>query len=120
MVEPTDMRVSRRSDLILGLSTVFVFGCVAIFASLEKALACSIVFGVFLSIIQTKWNKRRDRRFWIIIAILAIVHVIALSLIHIPELRFGLMSLSFALVDGFAMWWLINWIERRFPEGTDQ
>jgi hypothetical protein len=108
-------RVSRRSDLILGAATLAVFIVVAMLGSLEKALACSIVFGVFLSIIQTKWESQVDRRFWFIIIGLALVHVAALWLIHIPELQFGLVSLPFALVDAFAMWGLINWVERRFP-----
>lgn len=110
--------VSRRSDLVLGLSTVCSFFFFAFISSLESALAYSIVFGVFLSIIQTKWN-RSDPRFWIIITILAVVHIVILSAIRVPELRFGLMSLPFALIDGFAMWGLINWIERRFPNAND-
>lgn len=94
-----------------------MFICIAFVASLEKALAGSVVFGVFLSIIQTKWN-RRDRRFWIVIAVLAVIHIALLALIHIPKLQFGLIVLPFALVDGFAIWWLINWVERKFP-GTE-
>lgn len=107
--------VSRRSDLILGLATICVFGLVALVASLERALAFSVVFGVFFSIVQTRWKSQNNRRFWLIVAVLAIIHVVILSLIRIPELRFGLVVLPFALVDGFAMWWLINWIEKGFP-----
>lgn len=29
------------------------------------------------------------------------------------------MSLPFALADGFAIWGLLNWIERRFPIARD-
>lgn len=112
--------VSRRSDLVLGMSTIVIFIGISLFSSLEKALACAIIFGVFLSIVQTRLQRQNDRRFWAIIAILAIIHIIALWLIHIPELRFGLMSLPFALADGFAMWGLINWIERRFPRASDK
>jgi hypothetical protein len=113
--------VSRRSDLILGLATICVFGLVALVASLERALVFSVVFGVFFSIVQTRWKSQNGRRFWLIIAILATIHVVVLSLIRFPEPSFGLAVLPFALVDGFAMWWLINWIERRFPsENRDE
>jgi hypothetical protein len=107
--------VSRKSDLISAALIIFIFICVALISSLEKALAFSVTFGVFLAIIQTKWENRKNKRFWIILTILAIIHVVVLSLIHIPELRFGLICLPFALADGFAMWGLINWIERCFP-----
>jgi nicotinamide riboside transporter PnuC len=106
---------TRRSNLVLVASTALVFLIVSLVSSLEKALIFSTVFAVFLSIVQTKRDSRRDRRFWIMIAILAIIHLAILSLVQIPTLQFGLMVLPFALVDGFAMWGLINWIDRRFP-----
>lgn len=109
----------RRSDLIFGALTAIVFGVVALISSLDKALVFAVMFGVFSAIIQAKWDSRSDKRLWIIIAILAIVHIVVISLIRIPELRFGLVSLPFALVDGFAIWGLLNWIERRFPAVRD-
>src|SRR6185312_13835347 len=107
--------VTRKSDLILVASAALVFFAVSLISSLEKALAFSAVFVVFLSIVQTKGVSRRDRRFWIEIAILAAIHVTALSFIQIPPLRFGLMVLPFMLIDGFAIWGFISWIDRRFP-----
>ena len=106
---------TRKSDLIGVLTVIAVFFALVIFVSPAKALAGCVVAGTFLSIIQTKKKSQRDRRFWTIIAVLAVIHIVVLSLIHIPEPRFGLMSLPFALADGFAIWGLLNWIERRFP-----
>ncbi len=108
-------RVSRRSDIVLVASTASVFLLVVLVSALEKALVFSVAFAVFLSIVQTKRQSWSDRRFWVILSILALIHVVVIWVAHIPELRFGLISLPFALVDGFAMWGLINWIERRFP-----
>lgn len=109
----------RRPDLILGACTAAVFIGVAMVSSLEKALAFSVAFGVFSAVIQAKWKSRHDWRLWAIVGIFGIAHVAILSLIHIAEPRFGLASLPFAIVDGFAMLGLINWIERRFPLGPD-
>jgi hypothetical protein len=107
--------VSRRSDFVLGALTLSIFILVYCVSNAENALAYSVVCGVFLSLIQAKWNSRRDGRFWVIMAIFAFLHVVILSLVHIPQLKFGLMILPFALADGFAMWGFINWIDRRFP-----
>ena len=106
---------NRRADLILGTLTAAVFIGVAMYSTLEKALAFSVLFGVFSAIVQSKWESRHDIRFWLIISSFATAHIVLISLIHIPKVQFGLISLPFALVDGFAMWGLINWIERRFP-----
>jgi hypothetical protein len=112
---PEHYTVSRRSDLI-GISVVLLVFCTAYFVSgAETALALSIIIGVFVAIIQTKPERQRDRRFWLLIAIIALVHVAALCLIRIPKLRFGLISLPVALADGFLIWGVISWIERRFP-----
>jgi hypothetical protein len=118
MTEEKFNPVSRRSDLILAAATLAVFICVAFLSTLGRALIYSVVFSVFLSIIQTK-AKKSDWQFWIIIAVLAIIHIAVLSLIRITQLKFGLIVLPFALVDGFAMWGFINWIERRFAVSRD-
>lgn len=110
---------TRKNDFVLLLLGIISFVAFYFYFSAGEALAYSVTVGVFLSIIQTKPRKLRNRKFWTILAILAVGHIVVLSLIRIPEPRFGLMSLPFALADGFAIWWLINWIERRFPILTD-
>jgi hypothetical protein len=104
--------VTRRSDLILAISILPAFLAVSLVSGLEKALAFAVAFGVFLSIIQTR--KRRDPRFWAIMAILATIHVVVISLIHIPKLSAGIICLPFALVDGFGIWGFLNWVDRHF------
>ena len=54
-----------------------------------------------------------------LIAALAIIHVVALSFIRLPEPRFGLVVLPFALADGIVIWGLISWLERHFPDGAN-
>ncbi|KPF52365.1 hypothetical protein IP65_16515 [Novosphingobium sp. AAP1] len=106
-----DRKATRLGILLVAI----VFIAVAVISDLEKALAASVTFGVFMAIIQAKWESRNDWRFWAVIAIFAVIHIVAISVIRFPEVRAGLVSLPFALVDGFIMWGLINWIERRFP-----
>ena len=120
MSEPDYVPVSRKSDMILlalGIITFFVFFT---FLDAKRALACSVVSGIFVAIVQTKPRNRRDQTFWAVIAILAVIHVVLLAVIRIPEVRFGLMALPFALVDGFGMWWLVNRIERWWPAPSDR
>lgn len=110
---------SRRSDVILGAATLLVFVAVMLISNLEKALVFAVMFGVFSALAQSKWESRKNRLVWVILAVLAVIHIVVLSLVRIPELRFGLISLPFALVDGFAIYGLLNWIERRFPVVRD-
>jgi hypothetical protein len=108
----------RQVDNLLLITTAAVFFVVWPFGGMEKALASAVIFGVFSAIIQAKWGSRRDKRFWLVISVFAVVHIVALSLIQIPELRMGLISLPIALVDGFAMYRFINWIEKKFPNAN--
>ena len=112
-------RKHSRTDWIIAGAALIVFALIASVTYLEKGLAAATAFYVFAIIIQTKSETRKEslseRRFWVVVAVFAIIHVVAISIINFPELRAGLVSLPFALADGFIMWWLINWIERRFP-----
>lgn len=108
--------VSRRSDVILVLATAGVFLLVSLVSSLERALVFAVVFAVFLAIVQTRKPNRRGARFWAVLVALGILHAVVLSVIHLPEVGSGLVVLPFALADGLAIWALMNWIERRFPQ----
>jgi hypothetical protein len=105
--------VTRRSDLILAVSCLLVFGAVALISTLERALVFAVASGVFLAIIQTQPVARRDERFWRLIGALALVHVLILSFVPLREFQFGLIVLPFALVDGFAVWALVKWWEKQ-------
>jgi hypothetical protein len=113
-------KVSRRSDLVLVVLCLCVFIPVALVASLEKALAFSVAVGVFVSIIQTERKSWSDKRFWMILAVFGLMHIVVLSLIHIPPLQYGLECLPFALADGFAMWGIIKLIQRHFPRAPNR
>ena len=106
---------SKKSDLLGMVLVILLFFVLVIFLDPAKALASCVILGAFLAVIQTKPKAQRGVRFWSLISILAMAHVVGLSVIHIPEPRVGLISMPFALADGFAMWRLLNWIERRFP-----
>ena len=105
--------VTRRSDLILAGACSVVFCAVALFSTLERALLFAVASSVFLAVIQTQPVVHRDERFWWLISALALVHLLILSLVPLVEFPFGLVVLPFALVDGFAMWALVKWSEKR-------
>jgi hypothetical protein len=99
----------------MAILVLAVFSLVAWASNLEKGLAAGVTFGVFAAIVQTKWASRGDWRFWAIIALFATIHVLVIFIVRFPEARAGLVSLPVALVDGFIMWGLINWVEKHFP-----
>lgn len=104
--------VSRKSDIIAVAATALVFFAVSLISDIEKALAFAVVFGVFLSIVQTKKRARGNYWFWAALITLAVIHIVALTLIDIPGLSAGIVVLPVAIVDGFLMYGLLNWIER--------
>jgi hypothetical protein len=83
-----------------------------------KSFAVAVVIAVFYVIISRSWDKRGDLRFWLIIGLFATAHIAALFLITFPHLKSGLVVLPVALVDGLAMWGIMNWIEKRFPRSS--
>jgi choline-glycine betaine transporter len=106
--------------MALVVSTAVVFLAVAMVSYIEKAFAFALCFSVFMAIAQTKRDSWRDGRFWTLLLGIAALHFIAIALIRVPEIKFGLMGLPFALVDGFAIYGLLNWIERHFPVIKDE
>lgn len=112
-------RKRRQETLMMAGLILPTLAVVTWLSNAEKGLAASSMVGVFYTIIRTKSETRKEslseHRFWAVIAILAVIHIVAISVIKFPELEAGLVSLPFALVDGFIMWGLIDWIERRFP-----
>ena len=103
---------------------VAVFGVMAYLTTDETGLVASAMCFGFLTIIQTKAESRRaslsEPRFWAILAVFAVVHILALWYVRVPELKFGLMIAPFGFADFYAMWWLIEWVERRFPVRSPQ
>lgn len=107
------------ANWIVGLTVLAVFIVISILSSLEEAFASAMTFGVFAAVIQTKWSSRNDWRLWSVISVFLIAHVLALCLIHFPRPEIALAFVPVAMIDGFVMWGLINWIERRFPLSRD-
>jgi hypothetical protein len=115
VMRASSMAPTRRSDLALIVATAAVFLAVAMVSYIEKAFAFALCFSVFMAIAQTKRDSWKDARFWTLFLGIAALHFVAIALVRIPEIKFGLLGLPFALVDGFAIYGLLNWIERRFP-----
>ena len=103
--------------MMVPLTVIFI--AVAWISTLEKALAAAVTFGVFAAILQEKWSIRNDRRLWAILSFFVIIHIAFIALVKFPVPRAGLVSLPFALVDGFSMYGLINWIEKHHPRSGD-
>jgi hypothetical protein len=104
-----------RWDWLITACVLVVFILVTIVSTPENGLGVSVSFGVLATVVQTKWNSRRDPRMWALIGIVGAIQIPAIFLVHIPQLSVGLICLPFALVEGFAILGLLTWMERRFP-----
>lgn len=111
------MQISDKArDWLMVIPTGIVFFVLWPIVGQGKSFACAAIFYVFYAIISHRWDQRRDRRFWLVLLAFALVHVVALSLIRFPaEVRPGLISLPFALLDGFIMWAILDWIKQQYP-----
>lgn len=87
----------------------------------ERAFLTALSVGVFYVIISREWDRRRETRFWAFMSVFAVLHVAALSLAKLPHHAGPAISLAFPFMfaDGFAMWGILNWIEKRFSTPTD-
>jgi phosphoglycerol transferase MdoB-like AlkP superfamily enzyme len=82
----------------------------------EKAFAFALCLGVFYVLISREWSKRSSIRFWLIIAVFALVNVIGISLIKFPHYHGpSLIALPCVVADGFAMWGILTMLDRRIP-----
>lgn len=80
----------------------------------ERAFAIAMTVFVFYALLVVKWNSIHQVRFWILITIFAIIHVMLLSTIEFPHYSGpSLIILPFALADAFAMWGILNWFGLR-------
>lgn len=112
--QSTVARLSRTDWLVIG-ALLIIFVAVALVSTLEKAFAVSMSLGVFAAVVQQKWDSRRDPRMWALLGAVAAGQLSAICLIHIPRFSTGLIFVPVGLAEGFALWGLLNWIERRFP-----
>ena len=105
-----------RDYLILLPVGVLLFGLRA-FIQPDRAFAVAMSVYVFYVIISREWDRRRERRFWVVMLIFAVLHVFALSLVKLPHYHVPSVAIAFPFMfaDGFAMWGILNWIEKRFP-----
>jgi hypothetical protein len=103
----------RRVDLLMAVGTVLVFAAIAAVVGLAKGLAAGAAFAALSAVLQSKWQNRSDSYFWPTVAIFIFIHVMGISLVQFSEPRFGLDCHPFALADGFGMWGILNWLEKR-------
>ena len=110
----------RQVNIIMILLGGVVYVAVSLISTAEKALVSAVAFTVFFAIISVKLEiKNQSWQFWAAILVFATAHIVAIAMIDFPEPRFGLVSLPFALVDGFVMWCILSWIDKRFAQTPD-
>lgn len=85
----------------------------------EKAFAVCLTVGVFYVIISREWAQKSNKRFWTIISSFVLLHVIAISLVRFPHYTGPSLAIALPLmfIDGFVMWSILRWVEKRFPGG---
>lgn len=104
-----------RADWIVALALPVIFILLTLVTTGENALAVTATVGALAAVVQQKWSSRKDPRMWVLVAVVAAIQIPAVFFIHIPRLSAGLVFLPFVLIEAFALWAVLNWIERRSP-----
>ena len=87
----------------------------------ERAFAFAVCGGVFYVLVSREWEKRRRAWFWLTILAFAIVNIVIISFVRFPQYHGpSLISIPFMFVDGFLMWGILNFIERRLSASGDE
>lgn len=81
-----------------------------------RALAATTAVCVFSVVVEQRWHRRFDPKFWLLLAGLALAHSIAIAVIPFGSPRAGLAAVPFGLVDLFAMLAALDWVEKRFSK----
>ena len=102
------------TDRWLLFGTAVTFVVTSVLFGLERGLAFSVLFGVFTAVLQSKWESRREIRVWGVLLIFLIAHVVGILMINIKSVGAGAVVVPIAMIDGFAIYGFINWLERRY------
>ena len=97
--------------LFFGLNTVM---------QREKAFLIALSFGAFYIVISREWDKRGQQWFWAVLALFALLHIVVLSLITLPQFTGPSLAIAvpFLGADTFAMWGVVKLIEKRMSRST--
>jgi len=104
-------RIDYKDCIVLACLGV-IFLIVSAITDSEKALAFSVSLGVFSAVVQSRWESRSDPRMWVLVAVVALVQSAIIFLVKIPRVPAGLICLPFALIETYALWGLIGWLQK--------
>lgn len=119
-IDPDDSIIARldSADWVILLIGAVIFVVVAFISTGENALAVSATWGVLASVVAQQWRSGKDPRLWVV-AVVAVIQMPVAFVVHIPRLRTGMICMPFVVIEGLALWGLLNWIDRRFPRSAD-
>jgi hypothetical protein len=104
----------RQRDWLMVIPAGILFLALSNIIDQGRAFAFAAAAYVFYAVISHKWSMRSSIIFWIAIGVLIAMHIAVLSVIPFPyEIRPGLITLPFAVVDGVIMWYLLDLLERK-------
>lgn len=110
---------SSRQKLCLVIGVPGVILALAQVASLGKAAAAGATAGLFITIVQMKWSAwRKDARFWVVVAALFVIHVIAIIDTPIPEPEIRMAVAPFIFLDGFLVFMILNRVEKHLRRSS--
>ena len=77
----------------------------------ERAFLAAITVGAFYVAISREWDRRREKRFWVVVSLLMLAHLVFLTLIKLPHFQGPSLSygLPMAFADVFAVWGILRW-----------
>ncbi|HEY0780189.1 MAG TPA: hypothetical protein VGD56_19645 [Gemmatirosa sp.] len=98
-------------DLFVVAALTPVWWLVARVSSVEKGFLAWCVAMGFYVVASELWGYRRTARFWAALSALALLHVVALWAVSIPE-RLGKSAIDVAVADGLLVWLVLRGLMR--------
>jgi hypothetical protein len=114
MVRFGDLSEAARDWLMVIPGGVIFFGLSTVLQR-EKAFLIALTFGAFYIVISREWDQREQQWFWALLAIFALLHIVVLSIVTLPDFTGPslLIAAPYMFVDTFGMWGVVKFIERR-------
>jgi amino acid transporter len=105
---------NRKRDLLVAFGAGGIYFALRMLIQDERAFLIALSAFLFYAVIASRWDNRRDKWFWIAVLVFAAIHVVVLATLRLPRFEGPSLAIAapFMFADGFAMWGLLNWIER--------
>jgi hypothetical protein len=111
----------RERDWLAMIPLGVVYFSLAHFLPAERALLFAIMVGAFYVAVSREWDRRGERRFWLLVTLLLAVHSLIFAAIRMPQFSGPSLAyvLPIAFIDVFGLWGILRWAQA-WTRGDDR